>query len=102
VYYVRSIGVVGYEWTALTLAGLRDIEPQEVMQALGAARRWPRTAMSPDGIRALTLWSRTKDGRPLIVVLRHLQELDWLIVGARDPDPAELAEFVEWEAGHAR
>ena len=100
-YYVRSMTLVGYEWTALTLAGLRGIAPQEVMQALGAGRRWPRKAVSPDGIRALTVWSRSALGRPLIVVLRHLEDLDWLIVGARDMSPAEQAEFADWEAHHA-
>lgn len=72
------------------------------MQALGASRRWPRKAITPAGIRALTIWARTRAGRPLIVAVRQIDGRDWLIIGARGMDAAEVAEFEEWEARRER
>ena len=48
----------------------------------------------------LTIWARTAAGRPLIVAMRRTGDWDWLIVGARDMDPAELAGFERWAARH--
>ena len=45
----------------------------------------------------LTIWARTRGGRPLIVVVRRTDKQEWLIVGARDMHLQERAEFVRWE-----
>ena len=100
----RNTGVVcvrvGYEWPGWALDALRGIEPQEVMQALGATRRWPRAASSDVGLRLITIWARTRRGRPLIVAVRQIGEWDWEIIGARDLRPQELTDFEQWEASH--
>jgi hypothetical protein len=94
-----SILDVGYEWLNGALDFLRGIEPHEVIQVLTADRRWPRLAAdSTSVIRVLTIWGRTRGGRPLIVVVRQVSEWDWQIVGARDMRPGEVMEFDEWEA----
>ena len=91
---------MGYEWPGWALDALRGIEPHEVMQALGADRRWPRGAAGPGGVGVLTVWARTRPGRPLIVAVRQVGDWDWLIIGARDMHPTETAEFERWEASH--
>ena len=87
---------MGYEWQGWALDALRNIEPYEVLRALGATRRWTRWATGPGGVRVLTVWARTSAGRPLIVAVRQVD--DWQILGARDMNTADLAEFQEWEA----
>jgi len=89
---------VGYEWPSWALDALRGIEPHEVMQALGADRRWPRRATSPGGVGVVTIWARTRSGRPPVVAVRQVGDWDWLIIGAHDMHPAEKAEFERWEA----
>jgi hypothetical protein len=94
---------VGYEWITVVLAKLIDVEPHEpdeVMQVLGSASRWPRPAVGLGGVRVLTVWGRTGTGRALMVALRRKDEWDWWIAGARELNPAELAELEQWEAGH--
>jgi hypothetical protein len=88
---------VVYEWQGWALDALRGIEPYEVVQVLGAERRWPRPAKAPSGVDVLTVWARTRDGRPLIVAVRQVDRWDWTIIGARDMDPAEATEFARWE-----
>jgi len=88
---------VGYEWPGWALDALRGIEPHEVVQALGSERRWPRPAKGPSGVDVLTVWARTRAGRPLIVAVRQTGEWSWLIIGARDMNPAEATEFARWE-----
>jgi hypothetical protein len=89
----------GYEWLAIALEALRGIEPHEVLQALGAERRWPRLAHSPGGQPVLPIWARTSAGRGLIVAVRALSEWQWQIVGVRAMQPEELITFEKWEAG---
>ena len=89
---------MGYEWLAATLAALTGIEPHEVLAVLQAEHRWPRPAAGPGGVRVLTVWGRTGTGRHLIVVLRPANPFDWWIVGARDMNPAEAADYDRWEA----
>ena len=89
---------MGYEWLVVALNSLRGIEPHEVMQVLGAPRRWPRLAKGPVGHAVVTIWARADAGRPLIVAVRRLGTWDWQIVGARDLTPAEVGEFEAWEA----
>jgi hypothetical protein len=90
---------VGYEWLAATLAALRGIEPYEVMQALTANRRWPRSAVGRHGIPVLAIWARTRAGRPLIVILRPTEiSHDWLIIGATEMTADQVAEYDRWEA----
>jgi len=91
---------VGYVWPGWALDALRGVEPHEVLQALGADRRWPRPAVSPGGVHVLSIWARTRTGRPLIVVVRQTEDWDWLIIGARTTTPAETAEFDRWEEDH--
>jgi hypothetical protein len=80
-------------------SGLVGIEPFEVLQALFAERRWPRPAHGPNGVTVLTIWARTRSGRPLIVAVRQVSGREWLIVGARDMYPPERMDFVRWEEG---
>lgn len=89
---------VGYEWLPTALAKLRDIEAYEVMQALAATRRWPRLAVGR-GIRVVAIWSRTRAGRYLIVVVRPTEvSHDWLIIGATEMTADQAAEYDRWEA----
>lgn len=82
------------EW--LSAAG---IEPHEVMQVLNGERRWPRPATSSStGLPALTIWGRTRTGRPLLVAVRALSGRDWEIVTARALTPEETELFDAWEA----
>jgi hypothetical protein len=89
---------MGYDWPDWALDALKGIEPQEVIGALAARRRWPRQARSPEGVDVLAVWARTPSGRPLIVAVRQVAEWEWQIIGARDLRPGELAEFARWEA----
>ncbi|GAA3281001.1 hypothetical protein GCM10020218_034220 [Dactylosporangium vinaceum] len=89
-----------YRWWPATLAALNGIDPLEALQALNADRRLPRAGVALD-LPVLSVWARTEAGRPLIVVLRHEGGLEWLIVGALDMTPAQVAEFEAWEASHA-
>ena len=88
---------MGYEWLVPALNSLRGIEPHEVMQVLGGKRRRPRPARGPDGHPVLTIWGRTTDGKPVIVVVRRLETWDWQIIGARVMHPGEASEFEAWE-----
>lgn len=88
---------MGYEWLAEALSALRDVEPYEVMQVLSAARRMPLAASS-GGVRFLTVSGRTANGRPLIVAVRLLGDLDQQIIGAREMTGPERARFEAWEA----
>jgi len=64
---------------------------------LAAPSRWPRPAVGVAGIRVLTIWGRTRTGRPLIVALRRKDEWDWWIAGVRELTQDEAAELEEWE-----
>jgi hypothetical protein len=88
---------VPYYWLAATLAVLHGIEPYEVLQALGAERRLPAPAAGAD-LQLLGIYARTREGRPLVVTVRHSQGFDWWILGARDMTDDELAAFEAWEA----
>jgi hypothetical protein len=90
---------VGYLWLAITLAQLRDVEPYEVLQVLNSRRRYPVPGQSSEGVRILTIWARTRAGRPLVVGLRKVSDTqrDWWIVGARDISESEHALFEQWE-----
>jgi hypothetical protein len=90
---------MGFEWPEWALAGLRGIEPGEVLQVLNADRRWPRTAVSDTGMQVLTVWGRTRTGRPLLVAVRQVSQWDWQILGARDLNPKEAEELTTWEEG---
>ena len=86
-----------YRWWPATLAALNGVEPLEALEALNADRRLPRAGAAL-GLQILSVWARTKAGRPLIVVLRHEGGRDWLIVGAVGMSADQLAEFEAWEA----
>ena len=87
-----------YEWLGPALESLSGIEPGEVNQVLAAARRWPRPALGENNLSVLTIWGRTRSGRPLIVAVRHQAGWGWLIVGARTMTSKELTRFETWEA----
>jgi hypothetical protein len=89
---------VGYEWLPIALARLRGVEPHEVMQALAAETRWPRPVAGPGGVALITIWARTRVGRRLIVVVRKSGPFDAWIIGARDMNAAEAAEYDRWES----
>lgn len=89
---------MGYEWLPFALAALRNVEPHEVMEAINGALRWPRRAAGPGGMPVVTIWARTRSGRPLITVVRHLDGFDWQILGAREMTSAETGEYDRWEA----
>ena len=86
-----------YRWWPATLAALNGIEPLEALEALNADRRLPRAGVAL-GFEVLSVWARTRAGRPLIVVLRHEGGMEWLIVGAIDMSAGQVAEFEAWEA----
>ena len=87
-----------YEWLQLALSQVQQagIAAYEVVQVLGAARRWPRPAASDIG-EVLTIWGRTKRGDGLIVAVRHSGGFNFDIVGARRMSEAEMSEFEGWE-----
>ncbi|MQA25464.1 MAG: hypothetical protein GEU94_08325 [Micromonosporaceae bacterium] len=91
---------MGYEWAPSLLDKLAGIEAYEVRQVLEEKRpRLPRPAVGGDGVQVLTVWGRTRAGRRLIVVLRPTDnDLDWLIVGAREMTADQAAEYDRWEA----
>jgi hypothetical protein len=88
---------VGFEWPEWALAGLRGIEPGEVLAVLNAERRWPRTMVSDTGVQVLTVWGRTRAGRALLVAVRQVGRWDWEILGARDLRQEEAEELTRWE-----
>ena len=90
--------LVPYRWLPQALALLAGIEAYEVLQVLSADRRLPVPAVA-GGIGVLTIWGRTSNGRPLIVVVRMVDQFDQLIVGAKEMDTDELVRFEQWEAG---
>lgn len=96
-----TFDVVPYEWLPVALAVIarRGIEPYEVMQVLGALRRRPVRAVTPEGLVMLTIWGRTDAGRPLIVTVRLAGSggFSAMIVGARDMSDEERKEFQGWE-----
>lgn len=88
-----------YEWTEflLSLLARQGIEPYEVGQVLASPCRWPRPAMTEQGM-ALTIWGRTKAGRGLVVLLRPGEgPFNQVIMGARGMTAAESQEFRQWE-----
>jgi hypothetical protein len=88
---------VGYVWPSWALAALQGIEPGEVLQVLNAPRRWPRVGRSDLGLNVLTIWGRTRAGRPLPVAVRPTGEWDFEILGARPLRPDQVAELQKWE-----
>lgn len=60
----------------------------------------PRPMVSPEGMRALTIFGRTDAGRPLVVIVRLTRQRRLAnIVGAREVTDAERREFEAWESG---
>lgn len=88
-----------YVWLPIALAMLRGIEPYEVIQALNAKQRLPVPGMSGN-VPVIAICARTNAGRALAVAVRRTGGFDQEIVGARDLNPDELAQFEQWEAGH--
>lgn len=50
----------------------------------------------PGGLQALAVWGPTSAGRLLAVFVRHLDQFDWMILGARELTAAEREEFETW------
>jgi hypothetical protein len=80
------------------MQALAGIESHEVRQIIDARCRWPRPGGQLGGVRVLTIWARTKAGRPLIVAVYQASGFTWKIIGAREMTGDELAEFAGWEA----
>jgi hypothetical protein len=91
---------MGYEWDygALDWVARNGLEPGEVLQAV-YGRKWPRVAVTPEGLRVLTLWGRTRAGKGILVMVRPMlgHPLDAWIVNARPMTDTELAELAQWE-----
>ncbi|MBO0869009.1 MAG: hypothetical protein J2P15_10615, partial [Micromonosporaceae bacterium] len=62
-------------------------------------RRWPRVAITPGGMRVLTIWGRTRAGKAILVLVRPIKgrPLDAWIVNVRPLNDLELDEFERWE-----
>lgn len=86
-----------YEWEEWALQALAGIQAYEVRQVLEAKQRWPRPGAGTAGLPVLTVWARTRGGRPLIVAVHHIDGFTWKIIGARDMSDTERAEFTRWE-----
>ncbi|MEC3958106.1 hypothetical protein VMT65_34075 [Nocardia sp. CDC153] len=72
----------------------------EVMEVLYSSRRWPRPARTDQGLPVLTVWGRSDEGRPLVVMLRQLPapSTRWEILMAVPMGPHQLTEYNAWEA----
>jgi hypothetical protein len=93
---------VEYEWWigARPFLDRAGVEPWEVMEVLYSPGRWPRPAMTKEELPVLTVWGRTDEGRPLVVMLRRLRSYrdGWQILMASPMGPRQLEEFTAWEA----
>ncbi|WP_235747856.1 hypothetical protein [Nocardia coffeae] len=91
-----------YQWWvgARSFLDNAHVAKWEVIEVLYSPRRWPRTATTKDGLPVLTVWGRTDEGRPLVVVLRQLPLVPggWQILLAAPMGPRQLEEFTAWEA----
>lgn len=86
-----------YRWLTLALNNLTNIEPHEVTQALAAARRLALAAQTSHNKHIIAILARTNTGRLLAILLRHDNNLDWLIIGARDATQQEQTTYERWE-----
>jgi hypothetical protein len=77
-----------------------EVSFREVMEVLCSSARWPRPATTKEGLPVLTVWGRTEQGRPLVVLLRQLRSSRdrWEILMAAPMGPRQLEEFTAWEA----
>lgn len=93
---------MGYTWLPGLFALLLDVEPGEVMQVLDGVggRRWPKpvTGPAPQHLPMLAVFGRTQAGRTLVVLVRHIDQLDWQIIGARPMTHDETGQYARWEA----
>ncbi|AYF78986.1 hypothetical protein D7D52_12900 [Nocardia yunnanensis] len=71
-----------------------------MMEVLYSSRRWPRPARTAQGLPVLTVWGRTDEGRPLVVMLRQVPApaTRWEILMAVPMGPHQLTEYNAWEA----
>lgn len=86
-----------YRWWWWALEHLSGIEPHEVSQVLSARCRLP-IGGTLQGLPVIGIHGRTLAGRPLIVVIRQVDDRDQEIIGVREMDTDELATFEAWEA----
>jgi hypothetical protein len=93
---------VEYEWWigARGFLDRAEVAPWEVMEVLYSSARWPRQATTKQGLPVLTVWGRTEQGRPLVVMLRQLGSYSdgWEILMAVPMGARQLEEFTAWEA----
>ncbi|RMI33344.1 hypothetical protein [Nocardia stercoris] len=91
-----------YQWWigAQPLLDRAHIARWEVIEVLYSATRWPRPAKTPNGLSVLTVWGRTDENRPLVVLLRRPRPYatSWQIMLAAPMRPDQLAEYTAWEA----
>lgn len=96
-YYTCAVGF-WWAYGALEWLARAGIEPYEVLQVLGYAKRWPRPGHGPAGT-VPTVWGRTPTGRALLVVLwPSAGTLDHQITLARELTAEEDAQLQRWEA----
>ncbi|WP_169334921.1 hypothetical protein [Nocardia takedensis] len=67
------------------------------MEVLYSPQRWPRPARTPEGLPVLTVWGRTEQGRPVVVLLRQPAQGAWEIVMAAPMRPHQVHEYEAWE-----
>jgi hypothetical protein len=79
---------VRWEWRDWSLAGLKDIEPYEVIQTLTTGRT-VRTWLTE---HVLGVLGSTTAGRVLLVALYEDTEA-WVVIGARPATPAEVSTY---------
>jgi hypothetical protein len=99
-YRCSTFAPVEYEWWigAESLLVRANVTRSEVVEVLYAAH-WERYARTPHGPEVLTVWGRTNEGRPLVVVLHEKEPGcdQWEIIRAVPMSPRSLAIFTQWE-----
>ncbi|WNJ59136.1 hypothetical protein [Nocardia seriolae] len=92
-------GVVEYVWSPTAKQFLQrfQVRTWEVMEVLYSSHRWPRPARTDQDLSVLTVWGRSDEGRPLVVMLPS-PSARWEILMAVPMGPHQLTEYNAWEA----
>lgn len=97
---------MSYNWIPIALAILAELKlaPADIADIVYGPRKRVVPAAG-GGVASLTFWGRTPNGRPVIVWLRRLPNLDdedsaindYEIVAVTDMTPEQSRAFAEWE-----